>query len=157
MLENAKVDIERQHRLSPYFHLSCLGEKTYPFPVVPHPGFFYSFLITMSVLARQFEDCFIHSFIHSIFYEPFNDITAVHEDIKYFSYKKRKSQFLSQAMKNKRKDCVAKLLNKFKYSLLLKMLWFFSDEKIFCQDHMNSQKNCWPALSPQDVLNMDEN
>ena len=38
----------------------------------------------------------------------------MHKDIWYFSYKMRKSQFLSQAMKYKRKGCTAKLLNKHK-------------------------------------------
>ena len=36
---------------------------------------------------------------------------VVHEDIHYFSYKMRKGQFLSQAVKDKRKDRAAKLLN----------------------------------------------
>ena len=57
-----------------------------------------------------------------------------HENIWYFSYKMRKHQFSLQAMKNKRKDCTAKLLNKLKGSLQSNMLWLFSDEKIFCQD-----------------------
>ena len=42
---------------------------------------------------------------------------VVHEDIWYFSYKMRKGQFLSQALKDKRKDYAAKLLNKFKHFL----------------------------------------
>ena len=40
---------------------------------------------------------------------------VVHEDIHYFSYKMRKGKFLSQAMKDKRKDNIEKLLNKFKH------------------------------------------
>ena len=35
---------------------------------------------------------------------------VVHEDIQYFLYKMRKGQFLSQAMKNKRKSHAQKLL-----------------------------------------------
>ena len=50
---------------------------------------------------------------------------VVHEDIHYFSNKMRKGQFLSQAMKNKRKYRTAKILNKFKYPLEPNMLYFF--------------------------------
>ena len=39
---------------------------------------------------------------------------VVHEDIQYFSYKMRKGQFLLQAMKDKKEDRIAKLLNKLK-------------------------------------------
>ena len=56
-------------------------------------------------------------------------------------------------MKDRRKYSTAKLLNKLKHLLQLNMLWFFSDDKNFCRDHMvNSQNNCWIALSKQDVL-----
>ena len=48
-----------------------------------------------------------------------------HEDIQYFSYKKRNDKFLSNAMKNKRKDHPAKILNKFKHSLKQNTLLFF--------------------------------
>ena len=66
------------------------------------------------------------------------------------SYKMRKGQFL---LKDKRKDCTAKLLHKLKHPHQLKMLWFFSDEKNFNQDQMvNSQNNCWLALYLQDIL-----
>ena len=40
---------------------------------------------------------------------------VVHEDVWYFSYKMRKGQFLSQVMKDKRKDCAVKFLNKLKH------------------------------------------
>ena len=77
---------------------------------------------------------------------------VVHEDIQYFSYKMRKDNCLSQAMKNKRKELTAKPLNKLKHSIEPNMLWFFSSEKNFCKDQIvNSQNNCWLALSPQDV------
>ena len=56
---------------------------------------------------------------------------VVHEDICFFSNKMRKGQFLLQAIKEKRKNCAAKLLNKLKHFLLPNMLWFFSDEKKF--------------------------
>ena len=68
------------------------------------------------------------------------------------SYKIRKSQFLSQDMKDKRKDRAAKLFNKLKHPLQTKML-FFSDEKNFYQVQIVNSQNCnWLALSPQDLL-----
>ena len=55
-------------------------------------------------------------------------------------------------MKDKRKDCASKLLNKLNHLLQPNMLWFVSDENNSCQDQiMNSQGNRWLALSPQDV------
>ena len=60
----------------------------------------------------------------------------VHEDIRYFSYKIKKGQFLSQAMKDKRKDSALKFFNKLKHILQPNIPWFFSDEKIFCPDQM---------------------
>lgn len=77
---------------------------------------------------------------------------VVHEDIRYFSYKMRKGQFLSQKMQEKRLKHAKKLLNKLKHPLKPNMLWFFSDEKNFCQDQkINSQNNRWLAVSPKDV------
>ena len=60
----------------------------------------------------------------------------VHEDIRYFSYKIRKGQFLSQTMKDKKKDRTGKLLKKFKHTLQLNIFQYFTDEKNFCQDQM---------------------
>ena len=57
----------------------------------------------------------------------------VHEDIQYFSYTMRRVQFLSQVMKDKRKDQVTKCLNELKHLLQLNILSFFSDEINFCQ------------------------
>ena len=55
-------------------------------------------------------------------------------------------------MKNERKDSTSKLFNKLKHLLQLNILCFFSDEKNVCQDQIvNSQNNCWLALSPQDI------
>ena len=49
-----------------------------------------------------------------------------YEDIQYFVYKIRKGHFfLSQAMKNVRKDHAAKLLNKFDHAHQPNMLDFF--------------------------------
>ena len=50
--------------------------------------------------------------------------------------KMRKGQFLSQAMRDKTKNCAAKLLTNLKHHCQLNMLWFFSDEKNFYQDQM---------------------
>ena len=49
----------------------------------------------------------------------------MHEDIHYFTYKMRKSQFLSQALNDKSKDYAAKFFNKRKHPLQSNMLWFF--------------------------------
>ena len=71
----------------------------------------------------------------------------------YFSFEMRKGQFLSQSMKDKRKDQGAKLLNKLKQPLQPNWFLFFSDKKDFCQDQMvNSENNCCLVLSSQDVL-----
>ena len=77
---------------------------------------------------------------------------VVHEDIWYFLYKMRKGQFLSQVMKEKRKDCMAKLLNQFKHHLQPNMLCFFSDEKNFYQDQVDTLNHCCLVQSLQDVL-----
>ena len=50
---------------------------------------------------------------------------VVHEDIQYFSYKRKKGQFLSQAVKDKSKEHAAKLFNKLKHPFQLNILWFF--------------------------------
>ena len=42
---------------------------------------------------------------------------VVHENIQYFSNKMRKDQFLSQTIKDKKKDRAAKLLNELKHWL----------------------------------------
>ena len=77
---------------------------------------------------------------------------VMHVDIWYFSYKMRKEQFLSQAMTDKRKHHTTKFFNKCKHPLQSDMLWFFSDEKNFCQDEIvNSQNNHCLAQFPQDV------
>lgn len=81
----------------------------------------------------------------------------VHEAIQYFSYKKRKAQFLYQSIKIKSKDRVTKLLNKFKHLLKLNMLWFLPNDKSSRQDKMgNTQKNCWLAMSPNHELRVIE-
>ena len=45
-----------------------------------------------------------------------------------------------------------KLMNKLKHPKEPEMLWFFSDEKIFCQDQAyNMQNNRWVAMNNSDV------
>ena len=56
---------------------------------------------------------------------------AVHDDIWYFSYKIRKGQFLSKAMKDKKTDHAAKLLNKLEHLLQQNIFWVIADEKKF--------------------------
>ena len=51
---------------------------------------------------------------------------VVHEEIRYFSYKLRKSQFLWQAVKDKKKDYDEKLFNKLKHPLQPNIFWSFS-------------------------------
>ena len=51
----------------------------------------------------------------------------MYEDIHYFSYNMRKSKFLSQTKKQKRKD--HKPFEQTQASPALNMFWFFSDRK----------------------------
>ena len=77
----------------------------------------------------------------------------VHEYIHYFSYKIRKILFLSQIMKNKRKDHIVKLINKFKHPHYMNMLCLFSDETNFSHNHMvNSQNNVGLLYSHKMIL-----
>lgn len=74
------------------------------------------------------------------------------EDICYKSYKMRKGQLLTKKLKMSRLMKSKQLLQKIKNPLKPKMLWFFSDEKNFCQDQAhNTQNNRWLAVSPEDV------
>ena len=56
---------------------------------------------------------------------------VIHEDILYFSFEIRKGQFLSQAMKEKKKDNTAKFFNKFKHLLQMNRFCFFFREEKF--------------------------
>ena len=56
------------------------------------------------------------------------------------------------AEKQKREARGRKLLNKLKQPLDKNMLWFFSDEKNFCQDQAHNRKNsCWLAANNHDM------
>ncbi|QQP54127.1 Uncharacterized protein FKW44_006848, partial [Caligus rogercresseyi] len=66
-------------------------------------------------------------------------LACVNEDLRCHSYKLKKN-------KNMRLYKSVKLLNKFKHPKENNMLWFFSDEKNFCQDQkLNKQNQRWVA------------
>ena len=77
---------------------------------------------------------------------------CVSEDLCYHSYKMQKGQFLGPKAKETHLEKLQRLLSKLKHPAQPKMLWFFSNEKNFCQDQkMNQQNNCWLAYCPKDV------
>lgn len=77
---------------------------------------------------------------------------CVREDIRYKSYKMQSGQLLTEKMKIARIEKSKKLLQKIKHPLASNMLWFFSDEKIFCQDQSHNRQNTrWLAQSREDV------
>ena len=68
------------------------------------------------------------------------------------SYRRQTSQILTEKTKNLRQIKSVRLLNKLKHPKKPNMLWFFSDEKNFCQDQVhNSQNHCWIATNNRDV------
>ena len=77
---------------------------------------------------------------------------CISEDLRCKSYRLQTGQFLSEKMREKRLNKSKKLLNKLKKPKEPNMIWFFSDEKNFCQDQkFNRQNNRWIAMRPQDV------
>ena len=78
---------------------------------------------------------------------------ALNEDIRYYSYKRRKGQLLTEKARENRLTKANKLLSKAKHPAEPQTIWFFFDEKKFCQDQKhNMQNNRWPAYNPKDVL-----
>ena len=76
----------------------------------------------------------------------------LNEDLRYHSYKRRKGQILTANAKENRLTKAKKLLNKLTHPVEPGMIWFFSDEKNFCQDQLhNTQNNRWLAYNPCDV------
>ena len=76
----------------------------------------------------------------------------VKEDMKCRSYRCQTSQILTEKTKNLRLIKSIRLLNKLKHPKKPNMLWFFSDEKNFCQDQVqNSQNHRWIATNNRDV------
>uniref|UniRef100_A0A182PG36 Tc1-like transposase DDE domain-containing protein n=1 Tax=Anopheles epiroticus TaxID=199890 RepID=A0A182PG36_9DIPT len=72
---------------------------------------------------------------------------ALNDDLRYFSYKRRRGQLLIEKGRERRLGNAKKLLNLLKHPVQPGTLWFFSDEKNFCQD----QNNRWLAYCPADV------
>eukprot|EP00096_Caligus_rogercresseyi_P004313 TRINITY_DN1852_c0_g1_i1.p1 TRINITY_DN1852_c0_g1~~TRINITY_DN1852_c0_g1_i1.p1 ORF type:complete len:117 (-),score=6.28 TRINITY_DN1852_c0_g1_i1:546-896(-) len=61
-------------------------------------------------------------------------------------------QILTPATKNKRVVKAAKLLKKLKHPKDPQIIWFFSDEKKFCQNPVhNRQYHRWIASCPKDI------
>ena len=78
--------------------------------------------------------------------------SCLNDDLHYKSYRMQMGQILTPATKNRRILKCVKLLNKLKHPMEQNMLWFFSDEKNFCQDQAhNSQNNRWLATCTKDV------
>ena len=77
---------------------------------------------------------------------------CVKEDLKCRSYRCQTSQILTEKTKNLRLIKSVRLLNKLKHPKKPNMLWFFSDEKNFCQEQVhNSQNHRWIAMNNRDV------
>lgn len=77
---------------------------------------------------------------------------ALNEDLRYYSYKRRKGQLLTEKVREKRLINAKKLLSKVKHPAEPQTIWFFSDEKNFCQDQKhNTQNNRWLAYSTKDI------
>ncbi len=74
---------------------------------------------------------------------------AVHEDLRYKSYKLQIRQLLTSAMKEKRVERSRILINQLKRRHVIR---FFSDEKKFVVDRcINKQNDRWLAKDPDDV------
>ncbi len=77
---------------------------------------------------------------------------ALNEDLRYYSYKRRKGQLLTEKTRQNRLTKAKKLLNKVKHPAEAQTIWFFSDEKNFCQDQKhNTQNNRWLAYNPKNI------
>ena len=55
---------------------------------------------------------------------------ALNEDLRYYSYKRRKGQSLTEKARENRLTKAKKLLSKVKYPAEAHIIWFFFDEKI---------------------------
>ena len=76
---------------------------------------------------------------------------CVDEDLRCKSYRMQTGQLLTQATKDRKLLNSTKLLNKLKHPKESNMLWFFSDEKNFCQDQAhNRQNHRWISMCPND-------
>ena len=77
---------------------------------------------------------------------------CVKKDLKCRSYRRQTSQTLTEKIKNLRLIKSVRSLKKLKHPKKPNILWFFSDEKDFCQDQVhNSQNHRWIATNNRDV------
>ena len=77
---------------------------------------------------------------------------CVKDDLKCRYYRRQTSQILTEKTKNLRLIKSVRLLTKLKHPNKPNMLWFFSEEKNFCQDQVhNSQNHRWIATNNRDV------
>ena len=75
---------------------------------------------------------------------------ALNEDLRYYSYKHHRGHQLTEKARENRLTKRKKLLSKVKHPAELQTIWFFSDEKNFCQDQKHkTQNNRWLAYSPR--------
>ena len=71
----------------------------------------------------------------------------VKENLKCRFYRRQTSQILTEKTKNLRLIKSVRLLNKLKHPKKPNMLWFFSDEKNFCQEQVHTSQNSQNGLS----------
>ena len=77
---------------------------------------------------------------------------VLNEDLCYYSYKCHRGQLLPEKACEKCLTNVKELLSKVKHPAEPQTIWFFSNEKNFCQDQKhNTQNNRWLAYSPKDT------
>jgi len=77
---------------------------------------------------------------------------CLEEDLRSKSYRIQTAQPWVEGSKDKRLAKCVKLLSK--YSRDDNMLWFFSDEKNFCQDQVFNRQNRWLAMGSKDVVKL---
>ena len=71
---------------------------------------------------------------------------ALNEDLRCYTYKRRRGQLL---LEKARENLLAKGKKLLKHPAEPQTIWFFSDVKNFCQDQKhNTQNNGWLAYSP---------
>ena len=77
---------------------------------------------------------------------------ALNEDLRYYSYKRLKGQLFTEKVPENRLSKGKKLPSKVKQPAESQAIWFFSDEKNFCQDQRhNMLNNRWLDYSPKDT------
>ncbi|XP_035891201.1 uncharacterized protein LOC118502743 [Anopheles stephensi] len=66
---------------------------------------------------------------------------ALNEDLRYASYKRRRGQLITAKTREKWLANAKRLLSWLKHPAQSDTLWFFSDEKNFCQDQKHNVQN----------------